>query len=408
MMDSARDIAAISPLAVTVDLVALAVRDEDLCLLLIKRGEEPFKGSWALPGGFVHQGPDAQQVSLKEAAQRVFLKETGLTLDAAVLSQLGAYGDPGRDPRGRVISVAYLVVVPSPAQPRAGGDSADARWMPLSLVLDGSVIVAFDHERIVTDAVERTRSMMETTAMATAFCDELFTIRKLRRVYEVVWQIPPQTLDPNSFRNRFAAMPGLIEQSGETEAEGRGRPAELYRRGPLIVRDGPSARLERPIDRPRVSREPVLIGPRLRAPVARAVEASERPLPFVAIPPSYESSDWKLLKERARTLIWDRGRSREGIHYGELAKLLGLHWFTGAFFALLDSVCVDEVAAGGPMVTVLVTNARTGIPGERFFVLAERLGRNVADVREFVSQERAAAFRWIAEHPSALEVRLLD
>ena len=102
--------AAFPVFAVTVDVVALMLRDDQLSVLLIKRGEEPFKGRWSLPGGFVRRGPGHPDESLDDAARREFVEETGIELDAAYIAQLGAYGDPGRDPRGNVVTVAYLAV----------------------------------------------------------------------------------------------------------------------------------------------------------------------------------------------------------------------------------------------------------------------------------------------------------
>lgn len=107
---------------------------------------------------------------------------------------------------------------------------------------------------------------------------------------------------------------------------------------------------------------------------------------------------WKV-EPRVRSVIRQRGLSGEGIYYGELASEVGLHWHSGGFFAVLDAVSVEEVTAGGPMVTALVMNRRAAMPGERFFVLAERLGRTVTDVREFVEEERRAAIAWIRAHP---------
>ena len=119
------------PVAVTVDLVVLTIRDDALQVLLVRRGEEPFAGALALPGGFVRP-----EESLSQAAARELAEETRLTLGAAHLEQLASYGDPGRDPRMRVVTVAYLALAPEMPLPRAGTDAADARWVTAADVLE--------------------------------------------------------------------------------------------------------------------------------------------------------------------------------------------------------------------------------------------------------------------------------
>src|ERR1700678_2023631 len=133
------------PVAVTVDLVVLTIRDDDLEVLLVRRGEEPFAGALALPGGFIR--PDE---TLSQAAARELAEETRLTVGAAHLEQLASYGDPGRDPRMRVVTVAYLALAPQMPQPRAGSDAAEARWAAAGDVRDGDVL-AFAHQRILAD-----------------------------------------------------------------------------------------------------------------------------------------------------------------------------------------------------------------------------------------------------------------
>jgi 8-oxo-dGTP diphosphatase len=203
---------------VTVDVVALTIRDETLCALVVQRAGEPFKGCWALPGGFVD--PDE---GLYDAANRELAEETGLGVGARRLEQLASYGDPGRDPRGRVVSVAWLAVVPGAAAPEAGSDAARAEWRPVTSLLETGL--AFDHNAILVDGVERARSKLEYTALATAFVEEEFTIADLRRVYEVVWGI---TLDAGNF-HRKVTRAGFVEPTGESVQRGPGRPAALYR-----------------------------------------------------------------------------------------------------------------------------------------------------------------------------------
>ncbi len=217
----AYDATAFPPVAVTVDLVVLTLRGGDLHVLLVERGEEPFGGALALPGGFVR--PDE---TLDAAALRELGEETGLRDVPGHLEQLRTYGDPGRDPRMRVVSVAYLALAPDLPEPAAGTDAADARWVPLARA--SAAELAFDHRAILADGVERARAKLEYTALATAFCPPEFTVADLRAVYEAVWGVP---LDPRNFHRKVTSTPGLLVDTGRTRAEGRGRPAALYRAG---------------------------------------------------------------------------------------------------------------------------------------------------------------------------------
>jgi 8-oxo-dGTP diphosphatase len=261
--------------AVSVAVVALMLRDDQLSMLLIKRSEEPFRGAWSLPGGFVRRGQEQPDESLEGAARRGFLEETGIELDAAYVAQLGAYGDPGRDPRGEVVTVAYLAVRPTSSRPKAGGDASHARWMHVSTVLEaGEGALAFDHDRILADGVQRTSELVESTALGVAFCPPWFTIPHLRRVYENLWDLPRDTLDAGNFHHRVMGLTGLLEPVSDGElamkAEedraierrlgmmptleeapaGRGRPPKMFKRGPLIREHGAAVPLERPFTRP--------------------------------------------------------------------------------------------------------------------------------------------------------------
>ena len=207
--------------AVTVDLVVLTVRGGDLCVLLVERGEHPFATERALPGGFVRPDED-----LDGAASRELAEETGLLDVPGHLEQLATYGAPDRDPRMRVVSVAYLALAPDLPDPRPGSDAAAASWVPVDQALAGRL--AFDHSRILADGVERARAKLEYTPLATAFCPPAFTVAQLRRVYEVVWG---QALDPRNFHRKVTGTPGLLADTGQTRTEGRGRPATLYRPG---------------------------------------------------------------------------------------------------------------------------------------------------------------------------------
>src|SRR5262245_42950800 len=217
------DPTAYPPVGVTVDVVVLTIRQGQLCVLLIRRGAHPFKGAWALPGGFV--GPDED---LDEAALRELTEETSVDAAPWHLEQLRTYGAPGRDPRLRVVSVAYLGMMPDLPRPLAGTDAADARFWPTEdLHSDDGPPLAFDHQRIGADGIERARSKLEYTSLATAFVEEPFTIADLRRVYEAVWGVP---LHPANFRRKVLSTPGFVVATGDERATGRGW-AELYRNG---------------------------------------------------------------------------------------------------------------------------------------------------------------------------------
>ncbi|MBK3524564.1 MULTISPECIES: NUDIX hydrolase [Streptomyces] len=212
----------------TVDLVILTLREGRLCVLLVERGEDPFQGMLALPGGFLnHAGED-----ILDAAHRELSEETALTAGWVHLEQLATYGKAGRDPRGRVVSVAHLAIAPGLPEPVAGTDAADAAWVPAESVLSGEVRLAFDHRRIVTDGIERARSKLESTALASAFCGELFTIAELQQVYEAVWGTE---LDTRNFYRKVQAVEGFIVPAGSGRRSTGGRPARLYRAGPQKV-----------------------------------------------------------------------------------------------------------------------------------------------------------------------------
>lgn len=208
---------------VAVDLVILTVREATLQVLLIERGKEPYLGRPALPGGFL-RGSER----LDSAARRELREETGLNDSRLHLEQLHAYSNPGRDPRGRVISVAYLAIAPSLPVPVAGSDARKARWMPLDQLTSAPAALAFDHGQIADDAVERARSKLEYTTLATAFCADEFTIGELRQVYEVVWGMP---VDERNFSRKIKKTEGFVVPTGAKRHPETGRPASLYRGG---------------------------------------------------------------------------------------------------------------------------------------------------------------------------------
>lgn len=249
-----------APALLTVDVVALTVRADRLEVLLIRRSDEPYRNGWALPGGFVGAEED-----LPAAAARVLAEETGQHGLAAHLEQLASYGQPGRDPRGRVVTVAYLAFAPACDQPSAAVDSTEPRWCPVAELaghgLTGNGLtghgstgnppagdrpsghrrLAFDHETILADGVERARAKLEYSALGTAFCTVPFTAAELRRVYEAVWGVP---LDPRNFWRKVSSTPGLLVPVPGRSVPGPagGRPAARFRRGPATMLHPPILR----------------------------------------------------------------------------------------------------------------------------------------------------------------------
>jgi 8-oxo-dGTP diphosphatase len=220
------------PFAVTVDLVVLTVRADELHVLLVRRGVPPYRDRWALPGGFVDIDEDLPGAAVRELAE-----ETGLTEPVGHLEQLGTYGTPGRDPRGRVVTVAYLALLPDLPTPVAGSDAAGADWVAVSGLADDAL--AFDHDRILADGLERARAKLEYTPLATAFCPPEFTVAQLRAVYETVWAT---RLDPRNFHRKVTGTPGFVVPAGRSTEGDRGRPAQLFRRGPATLLHPPMLR----------------------------------------------------------------------------------------------------------------------------------------------------------------------
>jgi 8-oxo-dGTP diphosphatase len=222
------------PLGLATDLVILTVRDGRLQVLLIRRGIPPYQGRWALPGGFVRPDED-----LEATARRELAEETGLSAERIHLEQVATYGAPDRDPRGRVVSVAYLALVPDLPAPVAGSDAASASWVDATDVLDDSGRLAFDHHRILADGVERARAKLEYSPLATAFCPPEFTISELRGIYEAVWGIP---LDPRNFHRKVTRTPDFVTPAGSTTTRDGGRPAQLFHRGTATTLHPPMTR----------------------------------------------------------------------------------------------------------------------------------------------------------------------
>ncbi|MEW2415585.1 NUDIX domain-containing protein [Streptomyces sp. NPDC046866] len=231
------DRSAFEPFAVTVDLAVFTVRGGALHVLLIRRGQDPYAGAWALPGGFL-----LPRESAEAAARRELAEETGLpepVVSGLHLEQLRTYSDPDRDPRMRVVSVAFTALVPDMPEPAAGGggDADRARWVPV----DGTPGLAFDHAVILADARSRIGAKLEYTCLATAFCPPEFTLGELQSVYETVWDT---ALDRPNFRRKVLATPGFVEAvpGAARLTGGRGKPAALYRAGPATTLHPPLLR----------------------------------------------------------------------------------------------------------------------------------------------------------------------
>jgi 8-oxo-dGTP diphosphatase len=202
--------------AVTTDIVIFTIREEKLELLLIKRKNDPFKGAWGLPGGFVNPDED-----LDACAKRELAEETGVK--GVYLEQLYTFGNPKRDPRERIITVAYYALAPAGriTNIRAASDAVDVAWYSL----DKLPPLAFDHRQIVEKALGRLVSKLEYSTIALRFMPEKFSLTELQAVYEI---IRGEALDKRNFRKWVISL-GRIEETGEERREGNHRPAKLYR-----------------------------------------------------------------------------------------------------------------------------------------------------------------------------------
>lgn len=226
------------PFAVAVDLAVLTIRGEALHVLLVERGQEPYAGAWALPGGFVGPDEDAET-----AAWRELHEETAVERFAGHLEQLRTYSAPRRDPRTRVVSIAHVAFAPDLPEPRAGSDAAVARWWPVAALPE----LAFDHAEVLVDALERVRAKLEYTTLALEFVNEPFTLPDLRAVYAAVWGSPP---DLGNFRRKVLGTAGFVvptPDTGPAPGTSGGRKALLYRRGPATALHPP---MLRPSDSP--------------------------------------------------------------------------------------------------------------------------------------------------------------
>ena len=201
--------------AITVDVVIFTLYRGTLHILLVQRRHAPYEGYWAIPGGFVHADEP-----LDAAARRELAEETGVR--DVYLEQLYTFGEPGRDPRGRVISVAYIALVRAERQSlEAATDAAAVHWFP---VMELPQSLAFDHDRIIRFAIDRLRSKLEYTTLAFQLLPAVFSLPELKHIYE---QILGEPLDRGNFYRKIKAA-DLLEETSSFR-EGKGRPARLYR-----------------------------------------------------------------------------------------------------------------------------------------------------------------------------------
>lgn len=218
---------------VAADIVALTLRDSVLNVALVKRRAAAARGKWALPGGFLFEGESAEVAAYRELSEEVGLGERDVRLE-----QLGTYSAPRRDTdhEKRVISIAHLALAANLPETIAGTDADDASWVPVDQAVRRRL--AFDHAQILEDGVERARSKLEYSTLATSFLDEKFTISELRAVYEAVWGI---TLDPANFHRKVTGTAGFVEPTGGVR-RGRGRPAAFFTAGPAESLNPPLTR----------------------------------------------------------------------------------------------------------------------------------------------------------------------
>lgn len=201
--------------SVTVDILVFTIENNELKVLLIKRGIEPFKDEWALPGGFIRMDE-----SLEDAALRELLQETGVK--NVYLEQLYTFGEPKRDPRTRVITVVYFALVPSTKLDlKASSDAADVSWFPINKLPK----LAFDHKRIIDYAINRLKSKIEYSNIVYGLLHPKFRLSELQKVYEIILN---KKMDKRNFRKWILSL-GLLESTGEKDIDGAHRPAELFK-----------------------------------------------------------------------------------------------------------------------------------------------------------------------------------
>ena len=202
-----------SEISVTVDIVIFTLREGDLQVLLVKRKHPPYAGRWAIPGGYVNADE-----SLEDAAARELYEETHV--QGMHIEQLFTFGEPLRDPRGRVVTVAYFALVPAPVMVEAGDDAAEAQWKSIAHL----PAMAFDHNQIVAYALQRLRYKLEYSALGFQLLPAQFTLSDLQQAYETVLG---ETLDKRNFRRRI--LQAQVLEATDAYRTHEGRPARLYR-----------------------------------------------------------------------------------------------------------------------------------------------------------------------------------
>lgn len=198
---------------VTVDVVIFTIQEGVLKVLLVKRRIDPFIGQFAIPGGFVLEDED-----LEQAAARELREETGVS--DVYLEQLYSFGKPDRDPRGRVVTVAYFALISADRKLKAGSDAAEAAWFPM----DDLPPLAFDHATILNYALERLRNKLEYTTVGFQLLPEKFTLTELQEVYAAILG---KQLDKRNFRRKMSVLK-ILKPLPEYRRGGQ-RPAQLYR-----------------------------------------------------------------------------------------------------------------------------------------------------------------------------------
>ncbi len=198
---------------VAVDAVVFTCDESIVKVLLIRRKQEPFVGKYALPGGFVEAGESAEEAVLRELQE-----ETGV--ENIFLKQLKAYTAPKRDPRGRVVSVAFMALISPEYNLTAASDALSAEWVSINRLPQ----LAFDHKQILEDALVDLRLEIQTTNIAAQILPKRFTLSELQRLYEVILE---KSLDKRNFRKRISQLE-ILKEVAETKMDGAHRPAQLY------------------------------------------------------------------------------------------------------------------------------------------------------------------------------------
>ncbi|HDS74290.1 MAG TPA: NUDIX hydrolase [Firmicutes bacterium] len=211
--------------AISVDLVVLTILDDALHVLLVKRRNEPFAGCWSLPGGRAHI-----EESLEDAARRVLNEKTGIS--RIFLEQLYTFGEPNRDPRQRIITIAYYALIPFDTTTvlHAGHAEQDIAWAPVATL----GCLAFDHEMIIEATLQRLRNKLDYTPVGLELLPEKFTLSELQRVYEIILG---KTIDKRNFRKKIRGK-DWIERTEGFRRDGPHRPAQLYRFVPRSTPNG--------------------------------------------------------------------------------------------------------------------------------------------------------------------------